>query len=145
MGIRAVHEIPQNVSEKRQSYRASIREDLRQAMEQGISKFEFTGDYNYKYLAQYAREEASRLMRELLQEIIPLLRKQYGEKAACFLPSHAPTFFNIFTVHAYKDKEHDTTRVFCEVEMSREELEQAIRKEVESRIAKPEAQTAGKN
>ena len=61
--IKPIDEIPKNVSEQRESYRQMIKNDIQEAMSKGIEKFEFIGNYNFKYLAQYAREEAESIVR----------------------------------------------------------------------------------
>lgn len=63
MPIKPVDEIPQTLAEKRQSYRERIRQDICYAITNHISTFEFEGDYNWKYLANYAREEADWIFR----------------------------------------------------------------------------------
>lgn len=70
MSIRPLDEIPQSLAGKRQSYREMIRADIQTAIDQGITKFEFEGDYNWKYLAQYAREEADNIWRKRWLKII---------------------------------------------------------------------------
>jgi hypothetical protein len=71
--IKPVEEIPMSVAEKRKSYRQMIRDDINEAIEKKIPRFEFEGDYNYKYLSQYAKEEAdnvtSRIMRDRIKEM----------------------------------------------------------------------------
>ena len=57
MSIKAVEAVPETLSEKQMSYRQKIRGDIREAIRNRIPAFEFEGDYNFKYLAQYAREE----------------------------------------------------------------------------------------
>ncbi|MBR4581793.1 MAG: hypothetical protein IKO32_11225 [Lachnospiraceae bacterium] len=64
MSIKAVSEIPMTLQEKRQSYREMIRKDIQEAIDNHIERFEFEGDYNWKYLAQYAREEADIIWRK---------------------------------------------------------------------------------
>ena len=61
--IKEVEKIPETLQQKRESYRAKIRADIEEAMSKRISDFEFEGDYNYKYLQQYAREEGERIFR----------------------------------------------------------------------------------
>lgn len=63
MAIKVVKEIPQTLQEKRKSYREMIRKDIQEAIDNRIEKWEFEGDYNWKYLANYAREEADRIWR----------------------------------------------------------------------------------
>lgn len=62
MAIKPIDDIPENIAQQRKNYRAKIRADIQEAIDKGISKFEFVGDYNYKYLAQYAREEARNIL-----------------------------------------------------------------------------------
>ena len=59
--IKPVEEIPKTVTEQRISYREMIRNDIVYAIKNSINKFEFLGDYNFKYLAGYAREEADQI------------------------------------------------------------------------------------
>lgn len=94
MSIRKVEHIPQTLSQKRQSYRAMIHQDLQEAIDKHIENFEFEGDYNYKYLANYAREEATRLfykefyypaakrVKEMLKInfIYPSIHSKYSDK-----------------------------------------------------------------
>ena len=61
--IKPIEKLPETLSQKRESYRARIRNDIRQAIDGRTAKFEFVGDYNYEYLARYAREEASNILR----------------------------------------------------------------------------------
>ena len=63
MAIKPVEEIPMNLTQKRESYRQQIRNDINEAIQKHIPRFEFEGDYNWKYLAQYAREEADLIWR----------------------------------------------------------------------------------
>ena len=44
--------------------RNMLREDIMSAISQRITAFEFEGDYNYKYLAQYAREQAEYIFKK---------------------------------------------------------------------------------
>ena len=66
--IKPVKEIPQTVREERISRRRMLQKDMSEAINAGITRFEFDGDYNYKYLAQYAREEADRILNKILSE-----------------------------------------------------------------------------
>lgn len=61
MPIKPIDEIPLTLQEKRESYRERIRQDICYALTNRIPMFEFEGDYNYKYLANYAREEAQHI------------------------------------------------------------------------------------
>lgn len=66
--IKPVDEIPLTVRGERMSRRQMLQNDIQEAIDKGISKFEFEGDYNYKYLANYAREEADRVLDKVLRE-----------------------------------------------------------------------------
>ena len=78
MAIKPIEEIPLSLSEQRKSYREQIREDIASAISQKIDKFEFDGDYNWKYLAQYAREEANRIWRKTCYTLISEKKKAAG-------------------------------------------------------------------
>ena len=84
MSIKPIKEIPMNTKDARESYRARIRADINEALEKRIDMFEFEGDYNYKYLAQYAREEADRIIRHITnkhdREITKVLQKEFNEE-----------------------------------------------------------------
>lgn len=64
--IKKIDKIPETLLEKRQSYREMIRRDIEHAYKNRIQTFEFEGDYNWKYLAQYAREEADFFVRRMI-------------------------------------------------------------------------------
>ena len=59
--IKPIEKLPETLSQKRKSYSAGMRADIQQAIDSRITKFEFVGDYNYKYLAQCAREQARKV------------------------------------------------------------------------------------
>ena len=81
MPIKPVDEIPLTVAEQRKSYRERIRQDICYAITNRISTFEFDGDYNYKYLANYAREEASHIFsRMIYRDARRQVRKTLAEK-----------------------------------------------------------------
>ena len=63
--IKQIENIPMTVSDKRRSARESLRADIAEAIKNRIPKFEFEGDYNYKYLNQYAREESDNVFRKM--------------------------------------------------------------------------------
>lgn len=111
--IKPVDEIPQSMAQKRESYRDRIRADIHEAMDKGIKKFEFIGDYNFKYLAQYAREEADRI---ILKEYIRVAREHKDE-----LENMHRDYYSIreklrfITVTSVKGEDKDKPRVFCEI------------------------------
>lgn len=79
MSIKIVEEVPVSVQEKRKSYREMIRQDIKAAIEAHVECFEFDGDYNYKYLAAYAKEEASKIFRYEIYVPAARLVKRYLE------------------------------------------------------------------
>ena len=84
MSIKPINKIPMTVKEGRESYRARIRADIEEALSKRIEYFEFEGDYNYKYLAQYAREEADRIIRHITHKheskITNILKEEFNEE-----------------------------------------------------------------
>lgn len=74
--IKQLDNIPTSLIEKKKSYRGMIRSDLQNAVDNRIDKFEIEGDYNYKYLAQYVRDEASRLFRNIYYSLDCDIRKK---------------------------------------------------------------------
>ena len=74
MAIKVINEIPG--SDAKKSSRKQIEEDIKEAIEKGIPLFEFTGDYNYKYLAQYAAEVAKKIRDEKIREVHKKFRRE---------------------------------------------------------------------
>lgn len=64
MAIKEVDYIPESCSKNKESYRVRITRDIREALDNGLTMFEFTGDYNYKYLANHARDVAHQIFRK---------------------------------------------------------------------------------
>lgn len=97
MPIKPVNDIPMTLQEKRASYREMIRQDIYYALTNHISIFEFDGDYNYKYLANYAREEADMIFRRSLYlDVAKRVKEELAKKL---------NLKYIFTDHwRYKDK-----------------------------------------
>lgn len=111
--IKPVEEIPQSMAQKRESYRDRIRGDIREALEKGIHKFEFIGDYKYKYLAQYAREEADRIIRK---EYIKTVQKHKEELKDVFCDFYGiRRDITYIKITAVRGEKKDEPRVFCEI------------------------------
>ena len=108
--IRPVDEIPMNAADKRKSYREQIRNDIREAMDKGINKFEFVGDYKYKYLAQYAREEADRIVWKAAREIV--------KDKDVFIGSYDVRCLNPIRITSVKGEKKDEPRVFCRIDFT---------------------------
>ena len=83
MSIKVVDEVPGMAGRK--TYNEMIREDINEALEKHIEKFEFEGDYNYKTLAQNARIEGNKLFsrtvfRKAKKEAERILEEEFGHK-----------------------------------------------------------------
>lgn len=111
--IKPVETIPMNATAKRQSYRGMIRGDIEDAIAQGITKFEFDGDYNWKYLAQYAREEADTIWRRAFANIMREAGSKYGIKVSNYLPCYKDKGQYI-KIHSVKMT--DRIHVYCEID-----------------------------
>ena len=141
--IKPIDEIPQSVKQTRKGYRERIRADIQEALDKGIAKFEFVGDYNYKYLAQYAREEAERIVRNLAYKYWRE-HPEYKEKLYYNPFSWRDyTALEIIVVSSIKGDTPDKRRVFCKINMDMDNLfmefcEKKI-KEAEERQAKKKA------
>lgn len=66
MAIAVIDRVPEN--QKSISKRELLRNDIREAIDNKISCFEFVGDYNYKYLGSYAKEEAKYIIRSMVRK-----------------------------------------------------------------------------
>lgn len=135
--IKEVKEIPTN--KKRDSKRDLIRADINEAIEKGINKFEFIGDYNYKYLRNYAKEEADRIVakmiwtkqRELLKEL--LKGNETNEKGFhVFLKGRWEYRGKFIKITTCKGEEH--RRVFGEINFN--DFDSSIREDVVNEIEK---------
>ena len=110
--IKPVEQIPLNAAGKRQSYRGMIRADIEQAIAEGITKFEFEGEYKWKYLAGYAREEADTIWRNTWYKIMREAREKYGYKGGR-VPSYSDKGQYI-KIHSVKME--DRIHVYCEID-----------------------------
>ena len=129
MAIKQIDEIPQGLAEKRRSYREAIRKDIEYALDHGITKFEFVGDwYNYKTLAQYAREEAERIFWIRLRPLLTEKKKEHNLKIFPCRWRHEERSYIKVTSHKQDDRVH----VYCEVVPDWMEL--AVKEIVERQI-----------
>ncbi len=78
MAIQALDKLPEKVSKK--SEKAMIREDLQEAIDKGIESFEFIGDYNYKYLASRAQNEANWLAGKMIAKVYEDNRSEFKHR-----------------------------------------------------------------
>lgn len=112
--IKPIDEIPQNLTQNRKSYREMIRQDILEAIDKGIPAFEFVGDYKYRYLAQYAREEANRVLYGIARERFNRMR---GDEEI-YISSTDIQWAKYLTISSLKGETPDKTRVFCKVDLS---------------------------
>lgn len=116
--IKPVDEIPQSLASKRKSYREQIRNDIQEALDKGIRKFEFVGDFNFKYLHQYAREEADRIWRKMFLDITlphyPEWKEKYKQEYI-FLNEWNLRSYNPIKISSVKSEKPGEKRVFCEI------------------------------
>ena len=119
MAIKPVNEIPLTLQEKRQSYREMIRKDIQEAIDNHIERFEFEGDYNWKYLAQYAREEADRMWRNTIyydtakKVRAELLKDRPGEK---YIPMRSGYEYHGKYIKIRAKKGEDRIHVYGEID-----------------------------
>lgn len=107
MSIQEVEAIPGTVKDGRKAYREMIRNDIKEAIDKRISKFELIGDYNYKYLNQYAREEGERYFTKVFwspvrKRVHEELQKKYNEKYWFYDPSNYEEAKKFIRVHRVK-------------------------------------------
>lgn len=111
--IQPVEKIPNEPAGKRGSYRDMIRRDLKEAIESGVRKFEFVGDgYNYKYLANYAREEAQIITRRTLMRMWAK-EKERARASGDYLFTDEFRCRSYIVIHSRK--ESDRIHVYCEI------------------------------
>lgn len=134
--IKPIDEIPLNVSEQRNNYRQMIRNDILEAMDKGILKFEFVGEYNYKYLAQYAREEAESIVRKMVFD--------YSKRHPEYKERHKYCFFSywevnrkkgIIRISSIKGETPEKRRVFCSIHP---DIDEALSEYAEQKIKEHE-------
>lgn len=116
--IKQIEEIPKSHAEKCKSNRQLIRDDIQEALDKNISKFEFIGDYNFKYLDQYAREEAERIWRKLFRDTVLPHYDEWKEKYKTkyiFLTVWEFRRLNPIKVSSIKSDKPGEKRVFCEI------------------------------
>lgn len=112
--IKPVDEIPKGTRMQRETYRQMIRDDIQGAIDKGIHTFEFDGEYNYKYLAIYAREEADVILKRTLREAWKICAEQ-NENGGWDYPNtwerHIRTGPKYIEV--VNHKEDDRNHVYC--------------------------------
>lgn len=116
MSIKQIDTLPPEPESK--SRRKMLREDLMTAISQRITAFEFEGDYNYKYLASYAREEADSFFRsEIFYPAERVVRKKLkGEyKMSYVFPPSVWVYRNRF-IKITNRKGDDRNHVYAQID-----------------------------
>ena len=131
--IKQVEEIPLSGAAKKRSYREQIRNDIQEAIDNHIEKFEFLGDYNWKYLAGYAREEADGLWRDAYFSIMREARKKYGLQTSIY-PAYQ---YKHEYIRIFSTKMDDRIHVYCQIDF--DAPERICGKIIEELIAEKEA------
>lgn len=141
--IKPIDEIPKNMAEQRRSYRQQIQDDIQEAIDKGIYRFEFVGDYNFKTLSQVAGEEA----RNVAFKIVAKWSKdnpQYKERYRYWIPGswEVNREMNLIKVSSVKGETPEKRRVFCEIKKDMDSIIRAYAekecKEYEERNVKNE-------
>ena len=115
--IKPIDEIPMNQSMARKSYRERIRKDIWEAIHSAVFKFEFVGDYNFKTLAQTAREEAWRVASQIVSEWSKK-HPEYHDRYKFWKPGswEVNNLMKLIMVTSIKGETPDKRRVFCEIQ-----------------------------
>lgn len=121
--IKPIDEIPKNQNEKRRSYREQIRSDIQEAIDKGIYRFEFVGDYNFKTLAQMASEEARNIAYKIVRKW-SAENPQYRARYKFWIPSSwdANKEMQLIKVSSVKGETPEKRRVFCEINPDMESI-----------------------
>ena len=112
--IKEVSAIPK----KKQSKRDLLYADIKKAITDGISKFEFTGYGEYKYLAKYAYEAAEMVEYDTLRKMF-LDYKEKNENAECKIGDFRLCIghgkHGYVEITSWREKKEDAPRVFGEI------------------------------
>ena len=112
--LKPIDEIPKGSINRKQQ----LRQDIQEAIDKGINKFEFIGDYNYKYLQRYAQECADRIIRIMLAKRYGELREQYNIDRHTYLRLKQSSEYRPKFIHVSSIKGEEHRRVFCEIDLS---------------------------
>ena len=120
--------------------RKMLRDDIMSAISQRITAFEFEGDYNYKYLAQYAREQADFIFgKEVYRPAVKKVREKLKEErlAPYIFPPSGLEYKGRF-IKIAKRKGEDRNHVYAQIDYDfadrfEEILEEDTRKKYQER------------
>ena len=129
--IKPIDEIPKNINEQRRSYRNRICEDIQEAIDKGIYRFEFVGDYNFKTLAQMAGEEARNIAFKIVRKW-SVENPQYRERYKFWLPGswQVNKEMKLINVSSVKGETPEKRRVFCEIKPDMESIIRAYAEQI---------------
>lgn len=121
--IKPIEEIPKNLNEQRASYREQIRNDMQEAIANGIFRFEFVGNYNFKTLAQYAGEEARNVAWKIVRQW-SIVNPQYKERYKFWIPGswEVNKKMQLIKVSSVKGETPEKRRVFCEIKQDMDSI-----------------------
>ena len=114
MAIKPVESMPKSTVAPRHSYRAKIRADIEEAIDKRITLFEFEGEYNWKYLAQYAREVADEIWRDTFRKL--MLKKRPDNLRSSFFSSCPPYILKNQYIKIHSYKQSDRIHVYCVID-----------------------------
>lgn len=119
MAIKVVDEIPK--TNQSRSNRDMIRADIQEALDKGIILFEFEGDYNYKYLAQYVKEEVDRFKARKVREVQTKFKEENLTEDEKTIRGFRFWFKSSYEykhewIKVSSCKEEDRRRVFCKID-----------------------------
>ena len=125
--IKPINEIPKNINEQRKIYRKQISDDIQEAIDKGVLKFEFVGNYNFNTLAQMAREEARNIAFKIVRKW-SAENPQYKERYKWWIPGswNVNTEMNLINVSSVKGETPEKRRVFCEINPDMESVIRAF-------------------
>lgn len=112
--IKPIDDIPRNINQRRNEYRQKIKDDIQEAMSKGIWKFEFVGEYNFKTLAQTAREEADRMARTITHEWSKA-HPEYKQRYSYIFGWRDNKDMELIKISSIQGETKDIRRVFCEI------------------------------
>lgn len=112
MAIKEIKAIPR---EEKTTKKDMILNDVKEALDKGISKFEFVGDeYNYKHLCTYAKTVTWEWTKQLIREDVRKVMKNEGwKRMVSFI--YAPKKDDPKYIHISSLKIGNETHVYCEI------------------------------
>lgn len=144
--IKPVDEIPGKPREKTQL--DMLRQDIMDAWENGISRFEFDGNYNWKYAAGYARNAATDFFRGMVRtDYINAVKRLYPDEKSWWRMLPNPGFMEQF-FRIVSRSMPDRTHVYCELYHMGDDymlyIEKSAREAVEKERGREAEKTQGR-